>query len=419
MNNTEHKSQVRHKCVLVIIDGLGDVPIHALNDKTPLEAADTPVMDRLAAAGSIGLVDPIRPGTIPGTHSGTGLLMGLLPTQVDLLSRGPVEAAGLGRVLEPGEVALRANFATLERHSSGYHIRDRRAGRITQGADELAALLKNVDLGDGVQANLLSTDQHRAALILSGPGLDARISDTDPKDRGMPSDVILCRHTDQAAELTSSKINLFMEQAYQRLVDHPVNIERIRRGAMPANGVLTRSAGSQYKLDNILQQLGVSTALVSGCNTVRGLGRIFGFNVISDPRFTAGVNTDLVAKVSAAESLLDEHDLVFIHIKGTDICSHDRQPLRKRDLLQRLDQAIEPLLDAGVVIAVGADHTTDSVSGSHTADPVPALIAPPGSNLDKSRVKFGESHCRKGKLGGLSNSGFLSRVLNEMGISVP
>jgi len=96
---------------LLIIDGLGDLPIPELGGKTPLEAADTPVLDRLAGEGLYGLVDPIIPGEIPNTHSGAGMLLGLLPEQADRLKRGPVEASGAGRVLKAGEVACRAAFA--------------------------------------------------------------------------------------------------------------------------------------------------------------------------------------------------------------------------------------------------------------------------------------------------------------------
>ena len=129
-----------HKCALLIIDGLGDLPVPELDGKTPLEAAYTPVLDRLASGGLYGLVDPIIPGEIPNTHSGAGMLLGLLPEQAGRLKRGPVEASGAGRVLKAGEIAIRANFATLETRDEALWVTDRRAGRITAGTDELAAV---------------------------------------------------------------------------------------------------------------------------------------------------------------------------------------------------------------------------------------------------------------------------------------
>ena len=166
----------------MILDGLGDLPTAQLGGKTPLEAADTPVLNRLASAGRYGLVDPIGPGIVPNTHSGCGVLFGVLPEDVANLKRGPVEASGAGRPLQPGEIALRTNFATLEATDAGLRIADRRAGRIDADTEALASELRKVDLGDGITAELHPTDQHRCVLIVSGPGLSPAISDTDPGD---------------------------------------------------------------------------------------------------------------------------------------------------------------------------------------------------------------------------------------------
>lgn len=154
---------------------------------------------------------------------------------------------------------------------------------------------------------------------------------------------------------------------------------------------------------------------MTGCNTVTGLGRLFGFNAIRDPRFTADVNTDLSAKIKAVCTALQSHDMVFVHVKAPDICSHDRQPLAKRDFIQRLDKALEPLLDEGVIIVVGADHTTNSNTGAHSADPVPSLIYEPGTDSRLESVKFGETLCRDGNMDRQISNEFLSGVLRKMG----
>jgi 2,3-bisphosphoglycerate-independent phosphoglycerate mutase len=230
-------SHSREKCVLLILDGLGDLPVSVLNGQTPLEAANTPVLDRLAGSGRYGLVDPIRPGEIPNTHSGCGALLGALPAQLSHLKRGPVEAAGAGLTLQPGEIAVRANFATVENQQDDLMVVDRRAGRISEDTAELAAFLKAVDLGDGVTARLQPTDQHRCVLVLSGSGLDPRISDTDPGDGAIPALLRQCLPLDADAALTAEKINQFIATAHRRLASHPVNQERIKAGKLPANGV--------------------------------------------------------------------------------------------------------------------------------------------------------------------------------------
>ena len=402
------------KSVLLIIDGLGDLPIPELDGKTPLEAADTPVLDQLAGSGLYGLVDPILPGEIPNTHSGTGMIMGLLPEQADRLKRGPVEAAGAGQTLAPGEVAIRANFATIEHRKGKFLITDRRAGRITKGTHELAEALTNVDLGDGITGRFLPTDQHRGVIILSGQGLHDAISDTDPGDLNMPAALKICQPLEPEAELTAVKVNRFIIEAHQLLADHPVNATRVRDGKLPASGLITRGAGSRFELDNTLINQGLKVALVSGCNTVLGLGSIFGFEVITDERFTADTDTDLDAKIWAVRKALNKNDLVYVHIKAPDICSHDRQPLAKRDFLQRIDQSLKPLLESGATIAVAADHTTDSNTGSHSADPVPALIYHPGAGGRVDSVKFGETSCSEGNLGRQLSKEFLSQVVTTM-----
>ncbi len=408
-------STSRQNCAFLIVDGLGDLPVAELDGRTPLEAARTPVLNRLAASGQYGLVDPIVPGEIPNTHSGSGLLLGLLPEQVGRLRRGPVEASGAGRVLESGEIAVRANFASLEVRDGELYVTDRRAGRITRGTDELAALLLDVDLGDGVKATLQSTDQHRGVVVLSGPGLDEAISDTDPGNVLLPAPVPPCRGLVPDAEFTAGKINRFIEQAHLRLQDHPVNIARAAAGKFPASGLITRGAGAWFSLDNVLDQHGIRAAVVAGCNTVSGLGRMFGFDTFSDPRFTAAFDTDLHAKVAAVVAALQDHEMVYLHIKAPDICAHDRQPVAKRDFLERLDEALGALETAGVIIALTADHTTDSNSGFHTADPVPALLYDPRARSDPKDVNFGERACRNGNMERQISGQFLRRVLQSMG----
>lgn len=405
------------KGVLLIIDGLGDLPCDALGGKTPLEAAETPVLDRLAAAGSFGLLDPIGPGILPNTHSGAGMLLGVPPEQLDLLRRGPVEAAGRGLPMQPGDVAMRVNFATLEDSPGGCTIVDRRAGRMRHGASELAAALADIRLGEGITTRFEATEQHRAVLILSGPQLDAGISDTDPGDHGMPARLQPCRPLDPAASHTAELLNRFVAVARDRLAVHPVNRDRQARGLPPANGIITRGAGQVLSLDSVIHQRGLQAAVVAGCNTVKGLGRLLGFDVVEDRRFTADLDTDLPAKVRCAMDRLRQADLAFVHIKAPDLCAHDRQPAAKRDVLSRIDQALAPLAESGFAVAVTADHTTDSNTGRHTADPVPALLFRPGAATfgSGSGAKFGESACRAGTLPRYNCHEFLLAMLGQLG----
>jgi 2,3-bisphosphoglycerate-independent phosphoglycerate mutase len=405
---------MHQKCAIVILDGLGDLPTAQLSGSTPLEAAETPVLNRLAGAGLYGLVDPIGPGVTPNTHSGCGILFGVLPNQVGRLKRGPVEASGAGRTLVPGEIALRTNFATLVMEADGLEIVDRRAGRIDQDAAELAAALSKVDLGDDVFAELVSTDQHRCVLILSGPGLSASVSDTDPGDGGMPGVVRTCQPLDESGHKTAEKINLFIKKANQVLAAHPVNLQRVLDGKSPATGVITRGAGEGFSLQNIVHERGIKAAVVAGCNTVIGLARTVGFGTHTDPRFTAAADTDLQAKMDTVAMLLEEHGLVYVHVKAPDLFAHDHQPENKRRFLECVDEALERLEQAGVMIAIAADHTTDSNSGAHTNDPIPALFYRPAVAGTSAPVNFGETLCANGNMPRQNSHQLLETILNSI-----
>jgi 2,3-bisphosphoglycerate-independent phosphoglycerate mutase len=404
----------RRKAVLLVVDGLGDLPIPELDGQTPLEAARTPNLDRMAAAGLYGLVDPLQPGRIPNTDSGVGVLLGLAPEQADCLRRGPVEAAGAERPLRPGEIAVRANFATLEAKPAGLLVRDRRAGRITEGTQALAAELDGLDLGDGVTTAFIPTDQHRGVLILSGPDLDPAISDTDPGDASGPAFLLVCEPLRPAAAASARRINAFIAEAHDRLPGHPVNRARAAAGKPPANGVITRGAGAWFEPDNVLVGRGLKAVTVAGCTTVRGLSRVLGWATLVQPSFTAALDTDLDGKVAAARGALADHDIVYVHVKAPDICAHDRMPLAKRDFLERFDRAIAPLGADGIIVALASDHTTDSNSGAHTADPIPALLFDPEDARNGSPVHFGESACRAGNLPRMRSAEFLSRVLARL-----
>jgi 2,3-bisphosphoglycerate-independent phosphoglycerate mutase len=406
------------KGFMLIIDGLGDLPVVSLGGLTPLEAANTPVMDRLATTGKYGLLDPIAPGETPNTHSGTGNLFGIMPDQLATLNRGPVEAAGLGLEIAPGDVVLRANFASIKPVDDGFIVEDRRAGRITEGAHELATALRNIDAGDGISVSLIPTDQHRGALVLRGPGLSSAISDTDPGNQEMPARLLECMPRNPGGERTAAVINRFIRLSYEHLRDHPLNRKRIEAGFPPANGIITRGAGGVPKLEGMMADMGISVSLVAGCNTVRGLARLFGFNVVEDDRFTGALDTDLDAKIATALCLLDQHDLVYVHVKAPDICAHDKNPEAKRLFLEKIDAALAPLEGLPIAIAIATDHTTDSNSGFHTADPVPALLNYPGADTEGHTVNFGETACLRGNLARTSSHDFLLDFLKAMGVLI-
>lgn len=406
------------KGLLIILDGSGDRPQPQLEGRTPLEFARTPNLDALAAAGLCGLVDPLRPGLPVDTHTGSGILMGLAPESARRLARGPVEAAGVGFCVRPGEVALRCNFASLESAGDRWRVLDRRAGRIGAGTAELAEELCEVELGEGIVATLRPATQHRAVLLLSGEGLSGNVGDTDPGPAD-PGFLLPCKPgdpEDAAAVRTAAAVDRFLEVARERLAAHAVNRERAERDEPLANGLITRGAGQFHELHSMVSELGLRAAVVAAERTILGLAELLRFTKVTEPGFTALRDTDLAGKARAARQALETHELVFLHVKATDICAHDRDPLGKREVFERVDAAFAALLEPGeLVVGVAADHSTDSRSGHHYGDPVPALLYTPNGRRD-AQASYGESACMSGGLGRLTGTDFLTSMLDAMGV---
>ena len=167
----------------MIIDGMGDRPIKELGYKTPLEAAVTPNMDKMAENGICGIMDPIKPGIRPGSDTSHISILGYDPYKV-YTGRGPFEAAGVGVDVLPGDIAFRCNFSTAD--DNGIII-DRRAGRIREGTEDLAEYINGMDLDDDVEVIFKESTGHRAVLVLRGEGLSDQVSDADPKHDGKSS----------------------------------------------------------------------------------------------------------------------------------------------------------------------------------------------------------------------------------------
>jgi 2,3-bisphosphoglycerate-independent phosphoglycerate mutase len=407
------KDHSQKRCVVLILDGLGDRPVASLGGLTPLEAALTPNLDRMASRGRFGLVDPVAAGVVPNTHSGVGFMLGLKPEQREQLKRGPIEAAGAGLTLRRGDVAMRANLATVEDRAGRLFITDRRAGRVTADAAAFAPVLADIDLGDRVHAGFLPTDQHRGVLVFRGPGLDANLGDTDPGDAGAPGWLKPCDALSPGASFAAGKVDDFHRVAHERLREHPLNRQRLRQGKPPVSGVIARGAGEVIEPGSVLRDRRISAALVAGCNTVIGLGRVLGLETISQAGFTADAGTDIGGKLVAARAALERFPLVYVHIKAPDLFSHDFQPAGKRDFLQRIDRTLVKFDGCGAALAVTSDHTTDSNTGAHAADPVPALFYDPDAPAGGSArtVKFGETACRDGSMPRLSGPEFLTDIV--------
>jgi 2,3-bisphosphoglycerate-independent phosphoglycerate mutase len=406
-----------HKGLMFILDGLGDRPVSELRGRTPLEAANTPTLDKLLSCGMGGLMDPLTPGVPVDTHTGTALLTGVSMRDAQFLRRGPIEAAGAGVVLQTGDVAIRCNFATIKKDGNDFLIINRRAGRLREEeVAQLAGSLQKIDLGGGIIGSVYPATQHRAILHLSGPELSAAITDSDPMS-GVHLKIQTVLPNDPGnipAVTTASAVNRFIEIACAQLPDHPFNRERREAGRLEANGIICRGAGEILALDNLLHYLDLKAALVTGDCTIAGLGRLLQHTVYSSPVFTALADTDINEKIQVALAALNEHEIVFVHLKGPDICSHDFNPIAKMEFLERFDRALAAVPIENLVIGVTGDHSTDSTLGEHCGDPVPSLLFSPRGRRDLCR-EYGETGCCQGGLGRINANQFLVSMLDAMG----
>ncbi|HVS04361.1 MAG TPA: hypothetical protein VMT16_16470 [Thermoanaerobaculia bacterium] len=400
--------------LLLAVDGMPDRPLRALGGRTPLEAARTPTLDRLAAEGQCGLADPVAPGVVPDTAAGTLALLGQSPFA---MKRGPVEALGSGLELAAGDIALRGNFATLDER--GWVV-DRRAGRIREGGEELASALDRLPLPGGlyddVEIRVRRTTEHRLSVVLRGEGLSSSIEGSDPGDGAPPGPPLAPRPRDpedEAAGQTAQILALFEQEARRVLGDHPVNRRRRERGEPPASCVLTRGAGRLHRLLP-LEEGGRPLRLtcISGDRTVLGLAAWLEAATVSSTAMTANLDTDLAAKFAAAARALASSDLVLLHVKGADIAAHDRRPDLKVEFLERVDRELAALLerwDGPLRIAVAADHATLAEVGQHAADPLPVLLWGVGVVADEVQT-FDERRAAGGSLRRFPLQMLLSRL---------
>jgi len=395
------------KILLVVLDGLGDRPIKDLGGKTPLQAAATEHLHWFAQNGATGQLDPIAPGVCPGSDTSHLALLGYDPEAV-YTGRGPFEAAGVGIDVKPGDVAFRANWATVD---LGWRIMDRRAGRIREGTDRLAASL-NLEI-EGIEVLCRAGTEHRAALVFRGPGLDPRVTDTDPhadRARVLPAKAL---HPD--AEKTARILNAFQKRAHEIMVKHDVNRERVGASKPPANMILTRGAGVFPHISLFGAKYELSAAAIAGVALIKGICRSVGLELIDVPGATGGLDSDFAAKARAAVVALKTRDFVFVSVKAPDLCGHDGKSMEKVEVLERIDKQmfghLRGHLPPDTILAVTGDHSTPCERKDHSGDPVPLLVFGEPVRVDESKA-FDEVSAMGGGLGRLRGRDVMPLLLD-------
>lgn len=400
------------KHIIILGDGMADLPVESLGGKTLLQAADTPYMDKLAKMGRCGRLITVAPGFHPGSEVANMSIMGYdLPTVYE--GRGPLEAASIGVELAEGEFALRCNIVCIE----GEVLKNHSSGHITtEEADVLVKFLQE-NLGDE-RVRFHTGVQYRHLLVIKGG--DKRISCTPPHDiPGKEYAPYLVKADVPEAEETATLINELIEKSQKLLAAHPLNIKRKSEGKDPANSIWPWGGGYRPKMrlfSEMFPQV-KSGAVISAVDLIRGIGRYAGLRVLEVEGATGLYDTNYENKAAAAIEALKNDDFVYLHVEASDEAGHEGDVALKIRTIENLDKrAIGPIYEAvkewnePVAIAVLPDHPTPCVYRTHTAEPVPFLIWYPGIEPDAVET-FDEAAAHDGCYGLMKENEFINTFM--------
>jgi 2,3-bisphosphoglycerate-independent phosphoglycerate mutase len=357
----------RTKYIVLIGDGMADYPLDQLGGKTPLEAADTPHMDRVAAC-RIGLARTIPPGMEPGSDVANLSLLGYDPRAYHT-RRAPFEAASMGVELASDDVAFRMNLVTLEHrsdheilmvsHSSG-DIPAQEAGHILQ---HLKDRLKypGIRLHRGVGYRHLLVWEKGPEEVLTIP----------------PHDVLGQNMAPYLNDASRNPVPTLIRLSWPILLDHPVNRSRRQNGSREANSIWLWGQGKAPRLPRFIEKYGFTGKVISAVDLIRGIGIYAGFEPIYVEGATGYLDTNYQGKAEAAIRSLKEADFVFVHVEAPDEAGHAGDWEEKIEAIRRFDQKVVGTVLEGLEqfedyrIMVASDHLTPIVKRTHTSDPTP------------------------------------------------
>lgn len=369
------------KYLIVVPDGSADNPIESLGGKTPLEAAELPCIDSLAARGEIGTVKTVPEGISPGSDSANLSVMGYDPARY-LTGRSPLEAASIGLEMTDSDISFRANLITVDPDGSedyeNFIVRDHAAGDITtEEAAELVEALNDKLAEDGLYIHLGTGYRQCMIVDRSHPNghteykcvpphdiLDRRAGDYLPQGKGAEHFVEM------------------MRESYDILKEHPVNKDRIARGLNPANSLWIWGQGTKPELPDFNEKYGVNGAVISAVDLIKGIAMFAGLEVLKVDGIDGTKHTNFSGKAEAAvEAYKNGKNFIYMHVEGTDECSHQGDLAGKIKCAEDIDSKVvkpiyEYLKDSGedFKILVVPDHRTPLAIRTHSSDPVPFLI---------------------------------------------
>lgn len=365
------------KYLIAVPDGAADDPISSLGGRTPLEVANLPTLDELASKGEVGTCRTVPEGISPGSDSANLSVMGYDP-RVYLTGRSPLEAGALGIDMKEVDESFRVNFITVEPVESGKYedfiIKDHASGDIT--TEEAAVLLDVIkDAFSRENIKFYLGTQYRHCMI---------ISDQKTECDFVPPHDVLDRTTGEYMPKGRDE-KLFIEmtkKSYELLANHPINKDRVARGLNPANSIWIWGQGTKPNLPNINEKYGIDGCVISAVDLIKGIGFFAGIESLNVEGATGNIHTNFEGKAEAAiQAYKNGKDFIYLHLEGTDECSHQGSLENKIKCAEFIDQrCIKPIVEylestgERFKILIVPDHRTPLSIRTHSSDPVPYLI---------------------------------------------
>ena len=378
------------KLVLLVLDGLGGTTNE--HSVTELEVARTPNMDKLISSGSAGLHRPVGYGITPGSGPGHLGLFGYNPIKYRL-GRGILEALGVNMVVNPGDLAVRGNFATMK---NGLII-DRRAGRIPTElcrklVEKISGKIKKIE---DVEIEIRAGMDYRFAVVFRGDGLSDKIGDADPQEINKPP--VPAKALSPNAEKSARIVNKFINMVTEILADEH-----------PANTVLIRGYALYPDIVQFQKKFGMRAVGIAEYPMYRGLAKLVGMD-------TPEVDGAMETEFNLVKKLWKDYDFFFVHIKKTDSYGEDGNFDAKVKVIEDVDEKLPMLLDLKPdVIAITGDHCTPSVHKAHSWHPVPLLLKGKYTFVDDAKT-FSERECAKGIIGHIPAEAIILLMMADAG----
>lgn len=404
------------KHIIILGDGMADLPVERLGGKTLLQYAHKPMMDKLAREGRCGRLITVPEGFPPGSEVANTAILGYDLNKV-YEGRGPLEAASIGYEMQPDDFAIRCNIITLEEgkiitHNGGNLETDDARVLIDYLNETLA---KPINEREGCErVKFICGIQYRHLLIIKGgnKNIICNPPHDHPNEEWQP---LLVQAEEQehdegarlSASQTASLLNELILKSQELLAKHPYNLAKAAKGERQANSIWPWSGGYRPSMQTLMEQFPQikSGSVISAVDLIQGIGKYAGLKIIKVPGATGLANTNYEGKAKAAIEAMKSDNFVFVHVEATDEAGHDGDLELKLRAISYLDQRlIKPIVEAAeasdekVCIAVLPDHLTPVELRVHVGEPVPFLIWYPGIQADDVQT-YDEVSCVSGSYG--------------------